>query len=219
MRQGPGRSGRKITGLRCWVGREVVVIANRILSSNSPSDLVHVRFNRSEQRSLLRLYLRGDLRSRRLCVDYLRAGLGVRGNRQFILGMCDRMIPDRSTYVRWQALLMLGQHAERHPDEIWPSVLKWGTVKNRDIRQGVACCVLEHVLEHHFDPYFDRALSHIAGGHRRFAYTLAYCWRLGQAGSPVNAQRFDAFKRAVFPRGQASWRGQTRQPRLPGVLK
>ena len=136
--------------------------ANRILSSNSPSDLVHVRFNRSEQQSLLRLYLRGDLRNRRLCVDYLRAGLGVRGNRQFILRMCDRMIPDRSTYVRWQALLMLGQHAERHPDEIWPSVLKWGTVQNRDIRRGVACCVLEHVLEHHFDPYFERALSHIA---------------------------------------------------------
>jgi len=94
---------------------------NRILSSNSPSDLVHVRFNRSEQRSLLRLYLRGDLRNRRLCVDYLRAGLGVRGNRQFILKMCDRMIPDRSTYVRWQALLILGQQAEHHPDEIWPA--------------------------------------------------------------------------------------------------
>jgi len=114
------------------------------------------------------------------------------------------MIPDRSTYVRWQALLMLGQHAKRHPDEIWPSVLKWGTVQNRDIRQGVACCILEHVLEHHFDPYFDRALSHIACGHRRFAYTLAYCWRFGQAESPVNAQRFDSFKRAAFPRGLAS---------------
>jgi len=180
------------------------VSANRILSSKSPSDLVHVRFNRSEQESLLRLYLRGDLRTRRLCVDYLRAGLGVRGNRRFILKMCDRMIPDRSTYIRWQALLMFGQHAERHPDEIWPSVLKWGTVQNRDIRQGVACCILEHVLEHHFDPYFDRALSHIACGHRRFAYTLAYCWRFGQAGSPLNAQRFDSFKRAAFPRGLAS---------------
>lgn len=173
---------------------------DRIFSSVSPGDLVHVRFNGSEKESLLRLYLRGDLRSRRLCVDYLRAGLGVRGNRQFILGMCDGMIPDRSTYVRWQALLMLGQHAERHPDEIWPSVLKWGTVQNRDIRRGVACCILEHVLEHHFDPYFDRALSHIACGHRRFAYTLAYCWRLGQAGSQVSAQRFDAFKRSAFPR-------------------
>ena len=175
---------------------------NRISSSKSPSDLLHVRFNRSEQESLLRLYLRGDLRSRRLCVDYLRAGLGVRGNRQFILKMSDRMIPDRSTYVRWQALLMLGQHAERHPDKIWPSVLKWGTVQNRDIRRGVACCVLEHVLQHHFDPYFDLALSHIARGHRRFAYTLAYCWRFGQAGLPNNAQRFDSFKREAFPRGR-----------------
>ena len=197
-------AARVIPVVRCRVGGGGIVSANRILSSNSPSDLVHVRFNRSEQQSLLRLYLGGDLRSRRLCVDYLRAGLGVRGNRQFILGMCDRMIPDRSAYVRWQALLMLGQHAERHPGAIWPSVLKWGTVRNRDIRRGVACCILEHVLEHHFDPYFDLALSHIACGHRRFAYTLANCWRFGEAGLPNNAQRFDSFKRAAFPRGLAS---------------
>lgn len=176
---------------------------NRVLSFR-PSDLAHVRFSGSERQSLLCLYRRGDLRSRRLCVDYLREGVSVRGNRQFIFEMCDRMIPDRSTYIRWQSLLMLGDYAGTHPAKIWPLVLKWGSVRNYDIRRGVACCVLEHILEHHFDPYFDHAIAHIQEGNRRFAYTLAYCWKLGQAESPGNADRFDAFRSEAFPRGLAS---------------
>ena len=99
---------------------------------------------------------------------------------------------------------MLGDYAGTHPKKLWLLVAKWGTVRNYDIRRGIACCVLEHILEHHFDPYFDQSLAHIQHGNRRFAYTLAYCWKLGEAELPVNATRFNAFKSEAFPQGLAS---------------
>jgi hypothetical protein len=58
---------------------------------------------------------------------------------------------------------------------------------------GVACCILEYILEYHFSPYFDRARWLVERGNRRFRLTLAYCWKLGQAAEPGSAKAMDLF--------------------------
>jgi len=154
-------------------------------------DLDSIRFTRNERCSIERLYARSDLKSRRLAVDYLGTGVVVPQNRPFIFSLCDRMIPDRSLYVRWQSLLILAHYVETHPNKLWPLILKWGSDHRDDIRTGVGCCVLEH----HFDPYFDRALACIERGNTRFASTLAVCLKFGQANLPRNSKRLDEFHR------------------------
>jgi hypothetical protein len=96
--------------------------------------------------------------------------------------------------------MILGDYAESHPEQLWSLVLKWGTVPNRNIRVDVACFILEHILQYHFVPYFDRAVAYIEQGNRRFAYTLACCYKFGEAKLPENSARFDAFVKKYFPR-------------------
>ena len=164
---------------------------NRIAAGINPIDLCHIRFSAAERRSLRRLYAHGDLRARRLCVDYLRDGAGVRANRRFIFEMCERLIPDRATHLRWQALLILGRFAQSHPRELWPLVVKWGSDANEDIRTGVACCVLEHILEYyHFVEFFAEAKRVVLAGNRRFARTLSQCY---EPDLPRNGALFRKF--------------------------
>jgi hypothetical protein len=173
---------------------------NRIEARIPPIDLWRIRFSADERHALVNLYQRGDLKSRRLAVDYLDEGVGVPQNRRFIFEMCDRMIPDRSEYVRWTAFRILGEYAQTHPEQLWPLVLKWGTVKSYDIRAGIACLVLEHILEYHFDRFFAQAVEYVEEGHRRFAYTLAYCAPFGQTLEPANAEAFNSFVGTYFPK-------------------
>ena len=173
---------------------------DRIEERVDPFCLFPCRFTPQERHSLTALYQRGDLKSRRLAASYIWAGHGVHGNRLFIFDMCDRMIPDRSGYVRSQALMTLGMYVETHPHNLWPLVLKWGSVKNYDIRALIACFVLEHILEYHFETFFPQAVEYVEEGHRRFAYTLAYCWKFGQAEQPANSEAFDSFVGKYFPK-------------------
>ena len=93
-------------------------------------------------------------------------------------------MPDPS--LRWAALVEFRQYCESAPDELWPFVIKWGSVLNRDIRGCVACCLLEHILEHHFEAFFPRCIETINSGNKRFGYTLAGCYKLGEAEMDKN---------------------------------
>ena len=167
---------------------------NRISRRVPPIELCGIRFSQTERRSLYALARSRDVRDRRLCLEYLWCGAGVYHNRRFIFDIANYLIPDRSQRVRWGMLLLLGDHyAESHPKQLWPLVAKWGSVGNEDIRAGVACCILENILEYHFCRYFCVAKRLIEKGNRRFGLTLTYCWKLGQAAKPRNAHALDAF--------------------------
>ena len=97
--------------------------------------------------------------------------------------------PDEDT--RWQAAIALGQFCETHPTAIWPLVEKWGSSDDEDTRTAIATCVLEHVLECHFEPFFARTAKLIRQGNVLFADTFCGCWRLGQANESANAAKFD----------------------------
>ena len=98
---------------------------------------------------------------------------------------------------------MLHDYIKDDPEAVWPLVTKWGAVRNRDIRAGVAVCVLEHILEFHFEEYFPRIERLIRGGVRRMALTLSMCWHLGKASDPSNSERIKRLVDAHLHRRRA----------------
>ncbi len=73
---------------------------------------------------------------------------------------------------------------------------KWGAHANADLRTAVATCLLEHLLEYHFD----RILPFVAEAchqSRRFVDTFSRCGEFGQTRSRRNLRRFRALQKAV----------------------
>ncbi len=134
------------------------------------------------------------VQERKRCAEWLKEGASVDANKALVLELADLLIPDRNNDIRWGILTIALSPILRdwEPEQLWPLVVKWGSVKNRDIRTGVGVCVLEHILEHHFDEYFRRSKQLIEGGNRLFGFTLSCCGKWGQTQEPANAEAFDA---------------------------
>ena len=91
----------------------------------------------------------------------------------------------------WEAAEALGEYAELNPDAIWPLVVKHGSSVNDEVRLAIATCVLEHILEYHFDRYFPLVENIIRSGNQWFAKAFQICWKFGFAERPANARRWD----------------------------
>ena len=103
----------------------------------------------------------------------------------------EAMLASADNDTRWQGAILLGEFCRTAPETIWPAVVRWGSSTDDDMRTAIATCVLEHILEHHFDPFFDHSREIIAAGNSAFADTLSRCWRFGQAKLPTNKTRLD----------------------------
>jgi hypothetical protein len=97
---------------------------------------------------------------------------------------------------RWQCIIDLGEYVESNPEEVWGFVAHWGGHRDEDLRAAIATCLLEHLLEHHFDTIFPR-VEQRARTDKRFAAMFGICSKFGQAELARNASRFDALKAAV----------------------
>ncbi len=97
--------------------------------------------------------------------------------------------PDENT--RWQAAIALGQYCEDNPELIWSLVVKWGSSADDDVRSAISTCVLEHILEYHFEEYFHKTSEIVQSGNMYFRDTLGGCYKFGQAKLPHNSKRFD----------------------------
>jgi len=96
--------------------------------------------------------------------------------------------------TRWQAAIALGEGCEECPELIWPLVVKWGSSENEDVRAAISTCVLEHILEYHFEEYFEKSREIIQGGNILFLDTFSTCYKMGQTKLPENAARFDLLR-------------------------
>lgn len=96
--------------------------------------------------------------------------------------------PEGKLDPRWQAIIGIGEFIETHPEAVWEFCLRWGKHPQSDVRAAVATCLLEHLLEHHFELLFPR-VRRAAMESARFAGTLGSCWRFGQANTSENAAR------------------------------
>jgi hypothetical protein len=92
---------------------------------------------------------------------------------------------------RWQRIIDVGTYIVAEPEAVWAFVARWGSATDEDLRDAVATCLLEHLLQHHFELMFPR-VEERANSDTLFADTFKRCWKLGQAELPKNAARFDA---------------------------
>jgi hypothetical protein len=92
---------------------------------------------------------------------------------------------------RWQAIIRIGEYIESDPEPVWDFIRRWGSHAQEDLRDAIATCLLEHLLERHFTAYFPR-LEQVVLPNTNFQDTLKRCWQFGQAGKPGNAKKFKA---------------------------
>lgn len=79
---------------------------------------------------------------------------------------------------RWQAIIAVGEFVMSEPEAVWRFIRRWGSHASQDLRAAIATCLLEHLLEHHFDLVFSR-VERLAERSARFADTLGLCARFG----------------------------------------
>ena len=99
--------------------------------------------------------------------------------------------PEGEKDPRWQAIIAVGEFIDASPHEVWQFVARWGCTEDDDLQDAVACCLLEHLLENHFDAIFP-LVRELALTDARFYETFRKCWRFGRAELPGNRERFDA---------------------------
>ena len=96
--------------------------------------------------------------------------------------------PENELDLRWQAIIAIGEFVQEEPEAVWSFVKRWGQHPNQDLRRAIATCLLEHLLEHHFEKIFPR-VERLARENRLFAETVGMCWLFGQAEHKRNADR------------------------------
>ncbi len=150
----------------------------------------HAKSDRSELRRLWpKIFARKEhlpiVELRRMCASHS-ANARLTGllimRRQIERGRCTigymrlamQMIGDSDDTCRWQALIVVGEFIESHPDEVWSVIEEYGQSEDEDMRMGVACVLLEHLLEHH-RRRFRRRAGRLASKSPEFKYTLDMC--------------------------------------------
>ena len=112
--------------------------------------------------------------------------------------------------TRWQAAIVLGAYSETDPEAIWPFTVKHGSSNNEDTRTAIATCVLEHILEYHFQAFFIRVQHLIQHGNSNFAGAFLICWQFGQAKLPGNLEQF----KILTKQAERLWQSRRRKRKL-----
>jgi hypothetical protein len=99
-----------------------------------------------------------------------------------------RPAPDGKPDPRWKAIIRVGEFIETQPEPVWEFAHRWGKHAKADLRMAVATCLLEHLLEHHFEMVFPR-VRRAAVESVRFADTFSSCWSFGQSEERKNAAK------------------------------
>jgi hypothetical protein len=97
---------------------------------------------------------------------------------------------DEGTDPRWQAIIRIGEYLESDPERVWQFIAKWGGHAQEDLRDAIATCLLEHLLQQHFDRYFP-LVDDLAENNAWFADTFLRCWKFGESEEPHNSKRWD----------------------------
>ena len=98
--------------------------------------------------------------------------------------------PDGEIDDRWQAIIAVAEFIETEPEAVWSFAKKWGAHPDDDLRMAISTCVLEHLLEHHFDVFISQ-VEEAAKADPLFAKMLTNCSKFGQSEEPTRAARFD----------------------------
>jgi hypothetical protein len=118
----------------------------------------------------------------------------------------DALLPgepvDEGQDPRWQAVIAVGEYIGEEPDAVWSFIGRWGGHPQEDLRDAIATCLLEHLLERHFGKYFP-LVQELAVAEPLFGDMLLRCWRFGQTMEPGNAACFEALRTLLLERERA----------------
>jgi hypothetical protein len=103
---------------------------------------------------------------------------------------------DEGDDPRWQRIIEVSEYIVVAPEPIWAFIVRWGSHPDDDLRMAVATCLLEHLLEYHFEGYFPLVEARTAADDL-FAAMFCMCSKFGQSEEPENAVRFDALKTRI----------------------
>jgi len=92
---------------------------------------------------------------------------------------------------KWAAVGALNKFIRWRPQQVWLVIRRWGQSDDPDTRAAIATCLLEHLLQYHFQTYIDR-VDRLARSDPNFAHTVSFCWKFGQSEKCENSARFDA---------------------------
>jgi hypothetical protein len=99
--------------------------------------------------------------------------------------------PDGETDPRWQAIIAVAEFVETDPEACVVVRASLGSHADEDLQTAIGTCVLEHLLQHHFDRYISK-MEQAALADRSFAGAVATCWKFGQSEtSATRSARFD----------------------------
>jgi hypothetical protein len=113
------------------------------------------------------------------------------------LPLAHALMSDVDNDCRWQALIVIGEAAEATPERVWQVVEEFGASDDPDMRAGIACVLLEHLLEHHFAVYFPKVQERVESGDQAFADTFSTCSKFGQTAEAANAALFDQLQAEI----------------------
>lgn len=122
----------------------------------------------------------------------MRRALGVHR----AIARAEDILPGRArkygTCPRWQAIIAVGEYIEEHPIPVCDFALKWARRPGIDLGRAISCCLIEHLLEHHFDLVFPRmrqAARHNPRVAEHFKNLGNSFFLFGQAIQPKNVAR------------------------------
>ena len=101
---------------------------------------------------------------------------------------------------RWQAIILVGEFIPTHPKEVCDFAIRWAKHPGQDLQQAIGCCLIEHLLEQHFDLVFPRMRKAALEDSRVAKHFLVYSsrsWPFGQAQLPKNANRLKRLAKAL----------------------
>lgn len=108
-----------------------------------------------------------------------------------LLKELDVVLSSSESEKRWKIAVELTDLAMSDPEALWPLIVKYGSSEDEDVRDQIATCALEHLMEGHFCKFIERIEALCRIPNLNFLDTLKRCWVLGEAEKPENTKRLE----------------------------
>lgn len=120
---------------------------------------------------------------RRRSLELMREAIAGGQDPAAFFDLARKLIGDEDNDCRWQAAIVVGESIESNAEGVWEVICEFAEWQDEDMRDAISAILLEHLLEHHFERFFDPVKAKVEAGSLMFADTLRRCWAFGEAES------------------------------------
>ena len=132
---------------------------------------------------LTELAASADTRERRLALALMQREIYERDVPAFhFFPLARRLVGDPDNICRWQALFVVSECDDTHLAAVLEVCAEHADSADADMRAGIACVVLEHVLDRHFDEALPWLREQARGASANFEETIRLCSYAGHDG-------------------------------------